>query len=77
MVILNEACEKSRRDDRLQTGANAPDNDTTKEQTLKGRQRHQEVDIESFYILCRPIRAFAVCRTLNGGFTPACSLSHL
>ena len=41
-----EACQKSRRDERPQTGVTTPGNVATTEKVLKGRQSHKQVVIK-------------------------------
>ena len=68
---------KSRRDERPQTGAQAPGSSATIKEAPKGRQKPKHVVIK--HVTCSvalPGLSF-VNALVPGGFTPGCVLSHL
>ena len=63
------ACQKSRRDERPQTGAQAPGNSATAKEVPKGRQRHKQFDIKKLCILS-PILGLVLLMHLSRGVHP-------
>ena len=63
------ACQKSRRDERPQTGAQAPGNSATAKEVPKGRQRHKQFDINKLCVLS-PILGLVLLMYLSRGFHP-------
>ena len=77
MSRLIWACQKSRRDDRPQTGVLTPGNNATTEKVLKGRQSHKQVLIKQVIYSVAPLGLIIVRLICPGGYTPVCVLSHL
>ena len=77
MSRLMGACQKSRRDDRPQTGVLTPGNNATTEKALKGRQSHKQVVIKQVIYSVAPLGLIIVRLTCSGGYTPVCVLLHL
>ena len=72
------ACQKSRRDERPQTGVLTPGNVATKEKALKGRQRHKQVVIKQVIYSVAPSGLTIVRLSCPGGLHPRlCSFAPL
>ena len=64
------ACPKSRRDDRPQTGAQAPGSSAAEEEAPTGRQRQMQVEIKQVRYSVAPFGAFVLLMLLYRGLAP-------